>query len=125
MVTSALPGRQTGSLRPPHAIIEEQRAALYAELAAHPDNPTARQALLRLITVQHLKQSAGQGIFLSYARSDELFAIDLAEDLRAAGLPVWLDATDIADEDDWHAKVSAALESCGLMVAVISPEAQQ
>jgi hypothetical protein len=124
MVTSTLPSRQTGSLRPPHAILEEQRAALYAELAEHPDDPAARQALMRLITVQYLKQSAGLGIFLSYARCDELFAIDLAEDLRAAGLPIWLDATEIADEDDWYAKVSAALESCGLMLAVISMEAQ-
>jgi hypothetical protein len=54
-----------------------------------------------------------------------LFAIQLTEDLRQGGLPAWLDATDIPDDADWHAEVEAALNRCGLMVLIVSSDAQE
>lgn len=112
-------GKSTGKLQ----IIEEQRAALYKELMTNAQSAGARQALLRLINPQYVKQAAGQGIFLAYARSDELFAIELAEDLRRFGAQIWLDITDIQDDEDWREAVATALQKCGLMLAVISDDA--
>jgi hypothetical protein len=89
--------------------------------------PATRRGLLsRLldpISPQQVRRAAVQGIFISYARADELFAFELSTDLRAAGLNVWVDLIDMPDDADWDESISGALERCGLMVAIFSEAA--
>ena len=75
------------------------------------------------ITLQQFKRAVGAGIFLNYSRSDELFALELTEKLRETGINIWLDMIDVEDDGDWFAEIDAALESKGLMIAILSPEA--
>ena len=103
--------------------VEEQRAALHMQLTLRPDDAYLRQSLLRLTSPQHIKTAARDGIFISYSGSDEMFAMQLAEDLRSARLSVWLDVIDISNDGDWRFEVNAALDRCGLMVTILSPHA--
>jgi hypothetical protein len=68
-----------------------------------------------------IKQAAQAGVFISYAQADELFAVELTESLRNAGLPVWLDIFDIALDGDWRDEVNNALNRCGVMILILSP----
>jgi hypothetical protein len=112
----------TGRLKPPPSV-EEQRTEIRQLLALRPADTYLRQALVRLIGPQHVKQAAREGVFISYTRADELFAAQLADDLRTRGISVWLDLVDIPDDADWHEAVTAGLEGCGLMLLILSPAA--
>lgn len=103
--------------------IEEKRAALYRAYRLNPHDSRIHNALLRLISVPYSTRAAQYGVFISYVRADELFALDLRESLREAGVKAWLDMTDIPAEADWHATVDRALETCGLMLLLLSPTA--
>lgn len=103
--------------------VEEQRLALQQQLAANPADLYVKQALLRLTSPQHIKYAANAGVFISYSRADELFAVELAEDLRRTGLRIWLDIDSITDELEWHDEVHKALDHCGLMIVIVSPSA--
>jgi hypothetical protein len=61
--------------------------------------------------------------FLSYAREDAQFALKLAKDLRAAGSNLWVDQLDIRFGDPWDTAVEEALDACGGMLLILSPEA--
>src|ERR1051326_2105568 len=60
--------------------------------------------------------------FVSYARVDGDFALKLAQDLRAAGVNLWLDQLDILGGERWDHAIEKALAECGAMIAVLSPE---
>jgi hypothetical protein len=99
-----------------------KRLALRRALRLQPDNPRLQTALRRLTTPPYIRQAAQSGVFISYARPDELFAFDLASSLRRSRVNVWLDVADIAEDEeaDWHGAVARALERCGLMLVVVS-----
>jgi hypothetical protein len=59
--------------------------------------------------------------FVSYARKDGDFALNLARELRAAGANVWLDQLDILGGQHWDEAVEHALRSCEGMILVLSP----
>ncbi|HVO26118.1 MAG TPA: toll/interleukin-1 receptor domain-containing protein [Candidatus Margulisiibacteriota bacterium] len=61
--------------------------------------------------------------FLSYARKDGQFALKLAKELRAAGANLWVDQLDIRAGDEWDTAVEEALEACGGMLLILSPDA--
>ncbi len=103
--------------------IEERRAALSRVLALNPTHTRARQSYLRSLDLQYVRQAAQSGVFVSYAHPDELFAAQLAEDLRFFGVPVWLDITDMPDGSDWFEAIEAAMQRCGLLLLVASPAA--
>lgn len=100
---------------------EEKRAALRHALAAKPRDPRAKQMLRRLLTVSYVRQAARLGIFISYAHRDELFAIELAEDLHSIGFHTWIDVLDINNDADWNQSINQALSFSGLMLLVVSP----
>jgi hypothetical protein len=102
--------------------VRQRRIALRRALVGRPDDPRLRQMIGQLAQPSHIHEAAADGIFLSYARQDELFAFELAEELRESRINVWLDILDVQGSD-WHSEVSAALERCGLMLAVMSPDA--
>ena len=60
-------------------------------------------------------------VFLSYSRSDRQFALRLAEDLKNAGMRLWLDQRDIIPGDQWDRAVENALTDCLCVVVILSP----
>jgi hypothetical protein len=59
--------------------------------------------------------------FLSYARADQATALRLADDLKAAGIGVWVDQYDIAPSAHWDREVHAALLRARGLLVVLSP----
>lgn len=110
----------TGTAQQRYHTIEQKRAVLYRNLIKSPADRRIRDALLQLSSPQQIRQAARDGIFISYARSDELFALDLALDLRVTGLSLWLDTLEVDLESDWKGAVTDALGRCGLMLAVMT-----
>jgi hypothetical protein len=68
-------------------------------------------------------QASGQKIFFSYARKDKEFALKLAEDMRAAGLELWIDVLDIRTGTQWDRAVEGALKDCPGFLVILSPDA--
>jgi TIR domain len=63
--------------------------------------------------------------FISYARVDEQFALNLARELRAAGTEIWIDQIDIRPSEIWERAIEQAMESCERMLVVLSPASAQ
>ena len=61
--------------------------------------------------------------FISYARYDSAFVMEIAGGLRARGVPIWIDQWDIEPAANWTASIDVALNACGKMLIVLSPEA--
>ena len=63
-------------------------------------------------------------IFISYSRRNQTYARALAEDLREHGFDVWIDdRIDIGDR--WFAVIVRAIETCGAVVVVMSPDSEK
>ena len=63
-------------------------------------------------------------IFLSYASQDAEAARRICEVLRAAGLEVWFDQSELRSGDAWDASIRRQIKSCKLFVPVISANTQ-
>jgi formylglycine-generating enzyme required for sulfatase activity/dienelactone hydrolase len=61
-----------------------------------------------------------QAIFLSYASQDADAARRICDALRAAGLEVWFDQSELRGGDAWDASIRKQIKECALFVAVIS-----
>ena len=61
-----------------------------------------------------------QAIFLSYASQDADAARRICEALRAAGLEVWFDQSELRGGDAWDASIRKQIKECSLFVPVIS-----
>jgi hypothetical protein len=61
-------------------------------------------------------------IFISYARVDRVFALQLGKDLRTAGIDIWLDLTDIRPGDPWDQAVEASLKQSGALIVIMTPD---
>lgn len=62
-------------------------------------------------------------IFISYSRADKAFADQLRADLEKRGADVWIDVDDIPVGEKWSSAVQQALDSCTVMIVILSPEA--
>ncbi|MEK7729854.1 MAG: SUMF1/EgtB/PvdO family nonheme iron enzyme [candidate division KSB1 bacterium] len=60
-------------------------------------------------------------LFISYAREDKVFTLQLAKDLRAAGVAIWIDQLDIPLGARWDNAVQLALNDCAGMLVILSP----
>jgi hypothetical protein len=67
-------------------------------------------------------QVQGMKIFFSYARSDSKFVLKLAEDMRSAGVDLWIDQLDIPTGARWDQSVEDALKACPRLLIILSPE---
>src|SRR5688572_30323737 len=63
--------------------------------------------------------------FISYAKADSPFALKLANDLRAAGVNIWLDQIDIPPGAPWERSVQSAVNSCGRLLVILSPKSAE
>src|SRR5687767_14731768 len=61
-----------------------------------------------------------KAIFLSYASQDADAAHRITEALRAAGLEVWFDRSELRGGDAWDGKIRRQIKECGLFMPVIS-----
>lgn len=61
-------------------------------------------------------------IFISYARSDKVFAGKLGKALRSAGANIWLDQLDILSGDRWDDAIEKALQDCKVFLIILSPK---
>jgi TolB-like protein/Tfp pilus assembly protein PilF len=62
----------------------------------------------------------GKAVFLSYASEDAEAALELCKALRAAGIEVWFDQSELRGGDVWDRKIRREIEECALFVPVIS-----
>lgn len=59
-------------------------------------------------------------VFLSYASQDAQVAQKICEALRAAGIEVWFDQSELRGGDAWDQKIRRELHECALFIPVIS-----
>jgi hypothetical protein len=69
-------------------------------------NPTAR--------------SGQRAVFLSYASKDAQAAQRTCAALRAAGIEVWLDQSELRGGDAWDSAIRKQIKSCALFIPIIS-----
>ena len=68
--------------------------------------------------------SPAQAIFLSYASQDAEAARRICDALRAVGLDVWFDQSELRGGDAWDASIRRQIKECALFVPVISANTQ-
>jgi TolB-like protein len=61
-----------------------------------------------------------KAVFLSYASQDAEAARSICECLRAAGIEVWFDQSELRGGDAWDQKIRQQIHDCALFVPVIS-----
>jgi TolB-like protein/Tfp pilus assembly protein PilF len=64
-------------------------------------------------------------VFLSYASEDASAAQRIADTLRAAGIAVWFDKSELRGGDVWDQKIRRQIHDCTLFVPIISHHTQQ
>jgi tetratricopeptide (TPR) repeat protein len=69
-------------------------------------------------------QAAGRGgqraVFLSYASEDAAAAHSICTALRAAGVEVWFDQSELRGGDSWDAMIRRQIKTCALFIPIIS-----
>lgn len=61
-----------------------------------------------------------RAVFLSYASQDAEAAGRICEALRAAGIEVWFDQSELRGGDAWDQSIRRQIKTCALFVPVIS-----
>src|SRR5579862_6956853 len=62
-------------------------------------------------------------VFISYASQDAEAAQRICEALRAAGIEVWFDKSELRGGDAWDQSIRRQIRECALFIAVISMNA--
>ncbi len=68
--------------------------------------------------------TTARGVFLSYAREDTDAARRMAEALRAFGIEVWFDQSELRGGDAWDAKIRRQIKECALFLPIISEQTE-
>jgi TolB-like protein len=63
-------------------------------------------------------------VFLSYASQDAAAALRICEALRAAGVEVWFDQSELRGGDAWDQKIRRQVKECALFMPIISANTQ-
>jgi adenylate cyclase len=63
---------------------------------------------------------ASRAVFLSYASQDAQDAQRICEALRAAGIEVWFDQSELRGGDAWDLKIREQIRDCALFIPIIS-----
>ena len=66
----------------------------------------------------------GKAVFLSYASQDANAARRICEALRATGIEVWFDQSELVGGDAWDQKIRKHIKECTLLIPVISAATQ-
>jgi formylglycine-generating enzyme required for sulfatase activity/pimeloyl-ACP methyl ester carboxylesterase len=68
--------------------------------------------------------AASQAVFLSYASEDTEAAARIAQALRAGGVEVWFDRSELRGGDAWDRKIRQQIRDCVLFLPIISGHTQ-
>jgi TolB-like protein len=68
--------------------------------------------------------TATAAVFLSYAREDTAAARRIADALRAFGVEVWFDQSELRGGDAWDGKIKKQIRECTLFVPLVSAQTQ-
>ena len=71
-----------------------------------------------------MSETANKAVFLSYASQDAGAARRICEALRAAGVEVWFDQSELVGGDAWDQKIRRQIKECTLLIPVISKATQ-
>jgi len=66
-----------------------------------------------------------RAVFLSYASEDSLAAQRIAEALRAGGIEVWFDQSELRGGDAWDRQIREQIHHCHLFIPVISANSER
>jgi hypothetical protein len=66
-----------------------------------------------------------RAVFLSYASQDAEAARRIADTLRAAGIEVWFDQSELRGGDVWDQKIRHQIRDCALFLPIISSHTQE
>src|SRR5471032_2858381 len=66
----------------------------------------------------------GGAVFISYAAQDASAAEQIVSALRAAGIEVWFDQSELRGGDAWDQKIRRQIKDCALFVPIISAHTQ-
>ncbi len=66
-----------------------------------------------------------KAVFLSYAREDTDAARRIADALRAFGVEVWFDQSELRGGDQWDAKIRQQINDCALFLPIVSQHTQE
>ncbi|HEV7432781.1 MAG TPA: toll/interleukin-1 receptor domain-containing protein, partial [Steroidobacteraceae bacterium] len=61
-----------------------------------------------------------KAVFLSYASEDAPAALRICEALRAAGIEVWFDQSELRGGDVWDRQIRKQVHDCALFIAIVS-----
>jgi TolB-like protein len=65
-----------------------------------------------------------KAVFLSYASQDAEVAGRISQSLRAAGVEVWFDLSELRGGDSWDQRIRRQIRDCALFIPVISAHTQ-
>src|ERR1700757_5353938 len=65
-----------------------------------------------------------KAVFLSYASQDAEAARCICDALRAAGIEVWFDQSELRGGDVWDHKIRKQIHDCALFIPIISAHTQ-
>lgn len=71
-----------------------------------------------------MSAAGNKAVFLSYASQDAEAARRICDTLRAAGVEVWFDQSELRGGDAWDQKIRRQIKECALFVPVISANTQ-
>ena len=66
----------------------------------------------------------GKAVFLSYASQDADAARRICEALRAAGVEVWFDQSELRGGDAWDQSIRRQIKECALFIPIVSANTQ-
>ena len=59
-------------------------------------------------------------VFLSYASQDGEAAKGICDALRAAGIEVWFDQSELRGGDAWDLKIREQIRTCAIFISIVS-----
>src|SRR6516225_4041327 len=79
---------------------------------------------MREASPEHAVTPTG-AVFLSYASQDAEAAQNICEALRAAGIEVWFDQSELRGGDAWDRQIRRQIHDCALFIPLISQHSQE
>lgn len=105
--------------------IEGRRAMLRRAVKKFPEESKFRDALRKSVNATYIRRAAKNGVFICYSQADDVFALNIAIELREANVRAFMDELDVPDGEEWGDAVNNAMRDCGVLLLILSPDAIQ
>ncbi len=84
----------------------------------------SRACMLPSLSMSNPVSPSSRAVFLSYAKQDSAAAKGICDALRAAGIEVWFDQSELRGGDAWDQQIRRQIKECALFIPVISAHTQ-